>query len=151
MLMFYEDFTEEQKFISKEREITNDDIQKFADLTGDFNKLHFDQEFAESAGFRGIVAHGVLTLSVAIGLWHSLDLTNGTVLAFAGLNSVSFRVPVYPGDRIHLEAQVLSKRELVSRPHAGLVRIKLSGISSRKETVLEAEITLIIRKKLGVQ
>ena len=147
MILFYEDFKDGQKFVSKEREITNDDIQKFANLTGDFNKLHLDQEFAESAGFSGIVAHGVLTLSIAIGLWHSLDLTNGTILAFAGLSNVSFKAPVYPGDRIHVEAQVLSKRELASRPNAGLVRLKLTGINSRNETVLEAELALIIKKK----
>ncbi|HYB04135.1 MAG TPA: MaoC/PaaZ C-terminal domain-containing protein [Nitrososphaerales archaeon] len=147
MLLFHEDFKDGQKFVSKEREITHDDIQKFANLTGDLNKLHLEQEFAKSAGFSGIVAHGVLTLSIAIGLWHSLDLTNGTILAFAGLSNVSFKAPVYPGDRIHIEAQVLSKRELASRPNAGLVRLKLAGINSRKETVLEAELALIIKKK----
>jgi 3-hydroxybutyryl-CoA dehydratase len=147
MLMFYEDFAEGQQFISRERELTNNDIEKFADLTGDFNKLHLDQEFAKSAGFRGIVAHGVLTLSIAIGLWHSLDLTNGTIMAFAGLSNISFKSPVYPGDRIHVEAQVLSKRELASRPNAGLVRLKLVGINSRNKVVLEAELALIIKKK----
>jgi acyl dehydratase len=147
MLLFYEDFKDGQKFVSKEREITNDDIERFVELTGDFNKLHLDQEFAKSAGFSGIVAHGVLTLSIAIGLWHSLDFTNGTVLVFAGLSNVSFKAPVYPGDRIHIEAQFLSKRELVSRPNAGLVRLKLAGINSRSEIVLEAELALIIKKK----
>jgi len=148
MQLFYEDFKEGQKFVSQEREIKNDDIQKFADLTGDFNKLHLDQEFATSAGFNGTIAHGMLTMSVAIGLWHSLDLTNGTVLAFAGLSNVSFKAPVYPGDRIHIDAQFLSKRELASRPNAGLVRIKLTGVNSKKEVVLETEIALIIKKRI---
>ncbi len=147
MLLFYEDFKSEQKFVSMERAITDDDIERFAELTGDFNKLHLDQEFAKSAGFSGIVVHGVLTLSVAIGLWHSLDLTNGTVLAFSGLNNVSFKAPVYPGDRIHVKAQVLSRRELASRPNAGLVRVKLTGFNSRNKIVLEAELALIIKKK----
>jgi acyl dehydratase len=147
MLFFYEDFQEGQTFTSEERVITKDDIQKFADLTGDFNKLHFDKEFATTAGFNGIVAHGLLTLSSAMGLWHSLGLTNGTVLAFAGLTSVSFKAPVYPGERIHVDCQFLSKRELASRKNAGLVKIKLVGIDSKDRTVLEAELALIIIKR----
>ncbi len=148
MKLYYEDFQEGQKFVSGERTITSDDIQKFAALTGDFNKLHLDQEFAKSAGFNGVVAHGLLTLSFALGLWHSLDLTNGTILAFAGLDHVSFKTPVYPGDRIHIACQFLSKRELASRANAGLVKLKLAAINSKKEIVLEAELALIVRKKI---
>ncbi len=144
--MFYEDFAEGQTFVSGNREITSEDIQKFADLTGDLNKLHFNPEFAQSAGFHGIVAHGSLTLSFVIGLWHSLDLTNGTILAFAGLNNVSFKAPVYPGDKIHIEGRFLSKRDLASRLDAGLVRLKLTGLNSKK-VVLEAELALIVKKK----
>jgi len=146
MLMFYEDFAEGQKFVSQERIITSDDIQKFADLTRDFNKLHLDPEFAKSVGFSGPISHGMLTLSFAIGLWHSLDLTNGTTLAFAGLSNVAFKAPVYPGDKLHIEAQFLSKRDLRSRPEAGLVTLKLVGLNSEK-MVLETELALIIKKR----
>jgi len=146
-MFFYEDFQEGQKFVSGERIVEYEDIQKFADLTGDYNKLHFDQEFASGAGFQGVVAHGLLTLSIMMGLWYSLGLTNGTILAFAGLNSVSFKAPVYPGDRIHIVGLFLSKRELASRPKAGLVKLKLTGINSKNETVLEAELALIVKKK----
>jgi len=147
--LFYEDFIQGQKFSSGERIIESEDILKFADLTGDFNKLHLDQEFAKDAGFNGTIAHGLLTLSIALGLWHSLDLTNGTTLAFAGMNNFSFKAPVYPGDRIHIDSQFLSKRELASRQNAGLVRISLVGLNSKNENVLEAELALIIKKKLG--
>jgi len=144
--MLYEDFANGQKFVSQERIITKGDIQKFADLTGDFNKLHFEPEFAKSAGFADAVAHGLLTLSFMLGLWHSLGLTNGTILAFAGLNNVIFKAPVYHGDRIHIEGEFLSKRDLASRPDAGLVRIKLTGLNQEK-IVLETELALIIKKR----
>jgi len=52
-------------------------------------------------------------------------------MTFAGLNYISFKAPVYPGDQIHIEAQLVSKRELVSRLNAGLVRMKLAGINSK--------------------
>jgi acyl dehydratase len=145
--LFYEDFTVGQNFVSGERELQSDDILKFAELTGDFNKLHFDSSFSSSSGFNDVIVHGMLTLSIMLGLWHSLDLTNGTILAFAGLKEVSFKIPVYVGDKIHLSSEIASKRELRSRENAGLVIVKLEGINQKNEAVLEAELALIIKKK----
>jgi len=145
--LFFEDFAIGQTFVTGERELGNNDISKFAELTGDFNKLHFDRDFSTSIGFKDVIVHGMLTLSIMLGLWYSLELTNGTILAFAGLNGVSFKIPVYVGDKLHLAADVSSKRELRSRENAGLVNIKLKGINQKDEAVLEAEIALIIKRK----
>jgi len=145
--LFYEDFTIGQKFVSGERELQCNDILKFAELTGDFNKLHFDRNFSTSSGFKDVIVHGMLTLSIMLGLWHSLDLTNGTILAFAGLKDVSFKIPVYVGDKLHLTSEIASKRELRSRGNAGLVIVKLQGINQEDKAVLEAELVLIIKRK----
>lgn len=147
MLLFFEDFLEGQKFESASRTITKEDIRKFAELSGDFNKLHFDSEFASSAGFNEVVVHGLLTLSDSIGLWHSLDLTNGTILAFAGLSSVAFKGPVYPEDSIHIRSKVVGKRELASRKDSGLVRMKLQTFNQREELVVECEVALLIKRQ----
>ena len=82
-----------------------------------------------------------------MGQWHSLNLTNGTVLAFAGLSNVSFKAPVYPRDQIHTSFEVSSKRELASRSNGGLVKMKLNAFNQRNELVLEAEIILIMKKR----
>jgi len=145
--LFYEDFTVGQTFVSAERDLQSDDILKFAELTGDFNKLHFDRDFSTSSGYKDVIVHGLLTLSVMLGLWHSLDLTNGTVLAFAGLKEVSFKIPVYVGDKLHLSSEISSKRELRSRTNAGLVTVKLQGMNQKNKVVLEAELALIIKKR----
>jgi len=133
--------------VSAERDLQSDDILKFAELTGDFNKLHFDRDFSTSSGYKDVIVHGLLTLSVMLGLWHSLDLTNGTVLAFAGLKEVSFKIPVYVGDKLHLSSEISSKRELRSRTNAGLVTVKLQGMNQKNKVVLEAELALIIKKR----
>jgi acyl dehydratase len=146
MEFYFEDFAVGQSFSSNSRVVSEDDIARFAELTGDFNKLHFDRGFATSAGFKGVVAHGLLTLSVALGLWHSLDLTNGTILAFAGLERVSFKAPVYPGDQIRIDCIVSEKRELKSNESAGLVRVELNAKNSGG-IVLEADLILIIKKR----
>jgi acyl dehydratase len=145
--LFYDDFIVGQKFVSGERELQSSDIVKFAELTGDFNKLHFERNFSTSTGYKDVIVHGMLTLSIMLGLWHSLDLTNGTILAFAGLKQVSFKIPVYVGDKLHLTSEIASKRELRSRTNAGLVTVKLQGINQEDNVVLEAEVALIIKRK----
>lgn len=148
MVMYFEDFKIGSRFASKEREVTRADIEEFAHLTGDQNKLHVDPDFALKSGYSGVIAHGLLTLSIALGLWHSLDLTNGTIIAFAGLNNVSFRAPVYPNDKLQLIAEVSGKRESRSRPQIGLLTLKMSLIDKEKGIpVLEAEPVLMLQRK----
>ena len=148
LLMHFEDFAVGASFSSGETIVTTDDIRRFADLTGDRNRLHLDDEFAKNSGFEGVIGHGMLTLSIALGLWHSLDLTNGTILAIAGLSNVSFKAPVYPGDRLRLNAEVVATRESKSRPNAGLVTLKMKVLDNAKGiVVLEAEPLLLISKR----
>jgi acyl dehydratase len=149
LLYYYEDFEIGQTFSTGKRVLTENDIASFANLTGDFNKLHFDQDFATSVGFDGTVSHGLLTLSIAVGLWHSLGITNGSVSAFAGLDRVSFKAPVYPGDEVKAICMVLGKRELSSKKNAGLLRIRLDVSSQKNIVVMEAELALIILKRSG--
>jgi acyl dehydratase len=146
--MRFEELTVGISFTSGETEITNDDIRRFADLTGDANKLHVDPDYAKSVGFKGVIAHGMFTLSIALGLWHSLNVANDTTLAFVGINNVSFKAPVYPGDRLKLYAEVIGARESKSKPNAGLITLKMKVLNSESESVvLEAEPVLLILKK----
>jgi len=127
--------------------ISAEDVQKFADLTGDFNKLHFETEFARSVGFSDRIVHGLLTLSDSLGLWHSLDLTNGSILAFGGLSNVTFKAPVYVDDQIRIITRVVGKRELVSRKNSGLVKILMQTLNQKNVIVLECELSFIVRTR----
>ena|SRR5487761_332968 len=146
MVLNFEDFTVGSKFESNAKVITQEDITKFAKLTGDFNSLHLDQEYAKTTFFKQTIAHGLLTLGVALGLWYSLDLTTDSIVTFVGMNNLSFAAPVYPGDSIHLFSQVISARELKSRIDSGLVTFKDSVINQNGKSVLEFERTFIIKK-----
>jgi len=127
--------------------ISREDIQDFADLTGDWNKLHINNEFAKGAGFESVISHGMLNLSVALGLWYSLALTNSTTLALAGFNNVAFKAPVYPDDSLRLDVQVIAVRESKSIPTAGLVTLKWKMFNDKGTLVMEAEPVLVISKK----
>lgn len=146
MVLNFEDFTVGSKFESIARVITQEDIARFAELTGDFNSLHLDREYAKTTLFKGTIAHGLLTLGVALGLWYSLDLTTDSIVTFVGINNLSFAAPVYPGDSIHLLSQVILARESKSRIDSGLVTFKDNVINQNGKSVLEFERTFIIKK-----
>ncbi len=97
------------------REITLEDIERFADLTGDTFYAHMDEAAAKASPiFEGRVAHGYLVLAAAAGLF--VDPDPGPVLANFGLDRLRFVQPVYPGDSIKLRLTVQHKSE---RPDTG--------------------------------
>lgn len=81
------------------REVTQEEIQRFAELTGDFNPVHVEPEFAKKTPFRGCIAHGMLVQSLAAGMMWQSGLFEGTVVAVQGVHG-RFVAPVRPGDRI---------------------------------------------------
>jgi acyl dehydratase len=151
LTLYFEDFEINQKFSSEERCITQEDIQRFAELSGDFNKLHLDEEYAKQTLFGGRIAHGLLILSVASGLWYKLNLTRDSIVAFIGIEDLSFKAPVYPGNCVHLVSEVASKRESKSRGDVGLVFFKDKLLNERGNVVLEFKrVLMLLRRKQSV-
>src|SRR5690242_8815840 len=108
-------------FRSRSKVITRESISQFAELTGDKSRLHLDEQFARQTVFKSPISHGLLVLGISLGLWFSLDLNNDTIVAFAGINNLYFRAPIYPGDEVSLASEVISKRDSKSRPDSGII------------------------------
>jgi len=144
--MFFEDFKVGAKFESKPRVITQDNIREFAELTGDKNPLHLDPEFGKKTMFGRTIGHGLLTLGVALGEWYDLDVTRDSVVAFIGINNLTFRAPVFPGDSVVLKSEVTGARPSKSRSDLGLVTFKDLMVNQKGESVLEFEKTLMLMK-----
>jgi oxepin-CoA hydrolase/3-oxo-5,6-dehydrosuberyl-CoA semialdehyde dehydrogenase len=90
------------------RTVTIEDIEHFADFTGDKFYAHMDEAAAKASPiFEGRVAHGYLILSFAAGLF--VDPAPGPVLANTGLENLRFLTPLYPGDSMRVELTVRSK------------------------------------------
>ncbi|WP_343343008.1 phenylacetic acid degradation bifunctional protein PaaZ [Sphingomicrobium sp. XHP0239] len=97
-----------QTFFSEARKVTVEDIEHFAEFTGDKFYAHMDEEAAKASPiFEGRVAHGYLILSFAAGLF--VDPDPGPVLANTGLEDLKFLTPLYPGDTMRVELTVKSK------------------------------------------
>ena len=121
--LYFEEFSAGQTIISVGRTITESDIVSFAGLTGDYNQIHTDHEFSKSTPFGRRVAHGLLCLSIGMGLATRTGFIEGTVLAFREIVSWKFVRPVYIGDTIHIELEVLETKE-IRRLGGGLIQIK---------------------------
>lgn len=147
---FFEDFAVGLKVQSRMgRTITETDNIWFTLLTGNTNQIHFNEDYTRKnfpgEPFRGrLVVNGFLTIAIAAGLLVDLTSRNGFQL---GMEKVRFPEPVFHGDTIYSEAEVLSVRESQSRPGFGLVTIRTRGRNDRGHVVVEFDRVFMVRKK----
>lgn len=106
--LYFDDVEIGQEWKSPGRTITETDIVNFAGLSGDFNPIHMDHQFAASTPFRRPIAHGLLIFSIASGL--GLFAPPMRTLAILAIKEWYFRDPVFPGDTIHVVSKVLDKQ-----------------------------------------
>lgn len=99
----FDDLQPGQTFTSYGRTITESDVVQFAGLTGDHHPLHTDATFAAAGPFGERVAHGMLTISYAVGL---VPLDPKRVLALRRIGDVVFKRPVKLGETIHVEGSI---------------------------------------------
>jgi len=135
-----------EKFVSPGRTITEADIVMFAALTGDWTELHTNAEYVKKTIFGQRIAHGLLTLSVASGLaLRARRLSSLEVVALLGLDDVRFTAPVFIGDTIWVESEVVEVRPSKSRPGTGIVRLRNVVRNQRGEVVVMYETALMVR------
>lgn len=142
--LFYEDFHVGRTFRTGSRLVTEADIEAFAEVSGDRNPLHLDEEYAGASVFGRRVAHGVLGLAVATGLLNALGLTRGTLVAFLGL-TWDFVAPLYPGTEVSLKVEVTSVRA-ASVPDRGLVFLD-AELSGADEVIQRGRLKLLVRRR----
>ncbi|HWT34431.1 MAG TPA: phenylacetic acid degradation bifunctional protein PaaZ [Microbacterium sp.] len=132
------------RFASGPREVTLDDIEHFAEFTGDTFYAHMDEEAAAANPFfPGRVAHGYLLVSFAAGLF--VDPAPGPVLANYGLENLRFLTPVSPGDsvRVTLTAKQITPRET---DDYGEVRWDAVLRNQRDEVVATYDVLTLVAK-----
>ncbi len=144
--LYFEDFDVGMKVESAARTITESDIVMFAALTGDWNPIHTDAEFAKKTIFGQRIAHGLLTLSVVAGLLVRLGLTERTIVAFYGIDKLRFTKPVFIGDTIKAVLEVVGKEEKEGKPY-GVVVYDIKGVNQKGETVITYTSKVAVLKK----
>jgi acyl dehydratase len=141
--MYFEDFELGQQVRSPGRTITEADIVTFAGLSGDFNGIHTDSEYAGTTNFGQRVAHGLLGLSIASGLLVRTGVLEGTVIAFREIKEWKFSQPMYIGDTIHVLLEVSEKKAL-PRLGGGSLLLTLNVQNQADETVMRGQWSVLV-------
>jgi acyl dehydratase len=145
--LYYEDFIPGIHFKTGERTITTEDLETFTKLSGDYNPLHTDPEYASTTAFGELIVQGALVLSISTGLAYDLHVLDGTVEAFLGLEW-KYRAPVRVGDSIWVDLQFAKKRPM---PHyaGGLITLYVTIFNQDHKAVQKGTWTLLMRSKNG--
>lgn len=144
---YYEDLTVGQRIRHAQgRTVTEMDNVLFCALTMNTQPLHLNEDFAAQTVFQHRIVNGMFTMGLVVGLTIS-ELTEGTIIANLGYDHVVHPNPVFHGDTIYVETEVLEKRESQSKPDRGIVRLRHVGRKPDGTVVVELERTVLWFKR----
>ena len=141
--LYFEEFEVGQKVSTAGRTITEADIVNFAGVSGDFNSIHTDSAYSADSFFEQRVAHGLLVLSVASGLAMRTGLLEGTVIAWRDIKDWRFSQPVFFGDTIHVEMEVLESKAM-PRLGGGQVNVGVKILNQEEKAVMKGNWGLLV-------
>ncbi len=127
------------------RTITEADVVNFAGISGDFHPEHTNEEYARKSPLGGRIAHGLLTAAVATGMVNQTGITEGTTIAVLEMRE-RFIKAVRCGDTIRSIFKIINKKE-TKKADRGIVTAALMVLNQKDETVLEAEIVIMLYRK----
>jgi citrate lyase beta subunit/acyl dehydratase len=128
------------------RTFTEMDNVLFTSLTMNTQPLHLNEDFSAKTQFGRRIVNGIFTLGVAVGITVP-DLTEGTLVGNLGYENVKHPRPMFHGDTLYVNTEVLSRRESRSRPEQGIVCFRHVGRNQHGEIVIEFERTALILKQ----
>jgi acyl dehydratase len=144
--LYFEEFSVGQTVTTLSRTVGEDAINAFAGLTGDYNQIHTDAEFAKNTPFGQRVAHGLLGLSIATGLIMRTGLLEGTVIAFREIQEWKFVKPIYIGDTIHAVLTV-NETKALPRIGGGALIANVEVRNQKDETLQKGTLNLLVMSK----
>ncbi|MFP4520036.1 MAG: MaoC family dehydratase, partial [Oceanicaulis sp.] len=124
--------------------VTEYDNHLFTLLTMNTHPMHFDAEFAAASEFKKNLVVSPYTLALVIGM--SVTDVSQKAIANLGMDEVKFTAPVFAGDTLYAESEVLAKRESKSRPEQGIVTVLTRAHNQRGEQVLTFKRNMLIPK-----
>ena len=130
------------------RTVTETDNVLFTTMTMNPAPMHLDADYASKSEFGQPLVNSMFTLALVVGL-SVPELTLGTIVAQLGMNDVRFPAPVFHGDTIRVETEVVEARESKSRPEAGIVVFEHRAYNQRDELVCVARRTGLMHRRLS--
>lgn len=143
---FYEDFTVGDIYKHPYgRTVTETDGVWFTNVTMNSNPMHFNEAYAAGTEFGERLVNGTFVISLAVGM--SVIDVSANATANLGYDDVRHHAPVFHGDTLFAESEVIEKRESNSREHVGIVTTELRAYNQRDELVLSLERTPMVLKR----
>lgn len=140
---YYEEFEVGHKYEHRPgRTITETDNQWFTLLTMNTHPLHFDAEYAKASEFGQPLVNSTFTIAVIVGM--TVTDVSQKAIANLGWDQISLTAPVFVGDTLYAESEVLAKRESKSRQNAGIVTVRTWGKKSDGTIVTEFDRKMLI-------
>ena len=143
---FYEDFDPGDVFRSRlGRTVTETDNVWFTCLTMNTNQTHFNAAYAERTQFGRPLVNSTFTLALVTGM--TVPDTSENAAANLAWTDIALPKPVFVGDTLWAESEILDKRESRSNPNVGIVSMRCRGINQRREVVIEFKRTFMVYKR----
>jgi 3-hydroxybutyryl-CoA dehydratase len=143
--LYFDDVQVDQEWESLGRTVTEADIVHFAGLSGDFNPIHLDHEFAKTTPFRKPIAHGLLVWTLSSGL--AISAPPMRTLALMNIREWEFKGPVFIGDTVRVRSKVLAK-ESRARGRRGVITWGRE-IMNQHRKVIQSGLTLTLVEGRG--
>lgn len=142
---YWDDACEGDEAITPSYTVTKERILAYADLTGDHTPVHVDEDYAKASHFGGLVAHGLMGLSIADGLKTQCDyrFLPGMSLGWTW----DFLLPIRVDDVLHVKMRVGSMRASKSKPGWGIVVLPSELINQKGEVVQRGEHRLMVPRR----
>ncbi len=128
------------------RTVTETDNLLFCALTMNTQPLHVNEQFAATTQFGRRIVNGIFTMGLAVGLTVP-ELTEGTIVANLGYDRVRHPAPVFLGDTITVETEILEKRPSGSKPDRGIIRMLHRALNQDGVVVMELERSVMFMKR----
>ncbi|WP_028239863.1 MaoC family dehydratase [Stutzerimonas azotifigens] len=129
------------------RTLTETDNIHFSLLTMNYHPMHCDAAYAEKSEFGRLLVNSGLTVAVVLGM--TVPDVSGKAIANLGWTDIRLTAPVFCGDTLYAESEVLEKRESRSRPNQGIVRVRTTGKKADGTVFMTFERTALIQKREG--
>ena len=143
---FFEDFTIGDVFKSRlGRTVTQTDNIYFTLLTLNTNQMHFNTPYTEGTRFGKPLVNSAFTLALVTGM--SVPDTSENATANLSWTDIKLPKPVFEGDTLWSESEILELRESKSSPNVGIVSMRTRGINQRREVVIEFKRTFMVYKR----
>lgn len=143
---YYEDFEVGHVYEHRPgRTVTENDNIWFTLLTMNTHPLHFDNEYSAKSEFGKPLVNSCLTLSIVVGM--SVSDVSQKAIGNLGWNDIKLTAPVFCGDTLYAESEVLAKRESASRPTQGIVTVRTKGLKPDGTVVISFERSVLVPKR----